>query len=94
MSPKTCISMTVTDSSLVGIDLGKFTRLLLMSNFHLSHFCLTNGGKFSSQGGFRSKVSRYSNVLSKWAEEIKPIGLYTEASSLNMLLLVLLSWRV
>ena len=71
--------MTVTDSSLVGIDLEIFTQLLLMSNFHFSHFCLTSGGIFSSQGSFRSQISRYSNFHSKWAGEMKPIGSYTEA---------------
>ena len=36
--PKMRISMTVTDSSLVVIDLAIFTQLLLKSNFHFSIF--------------------------------------------------------
>ena len=52
---KTCISMTVTDSGLVDTDLGILTRILLISNFHLSHFCLTNGSTVLSQGAFHGK---------------------------------------
>ena len=46
-SLKVCISMTVTDCSLVGIDLGILTQLLLMSSLYLSYLCLKNGGSVS-----------------------------------------------
>ena len=63
--PKTCISITVTDSSLVGIDLGIFTGLLLMSNFHLSHFSLTHVGTVLSLGSSKLQIPRYSSFPSK-----------------------------
>lgn len=69
-SPKMRISMTVTDSGLVGIDLTIFTRLLLESNFHFSHFCLSNGGTVSSQGHFMPPISQYSYFPSNCTEEI------------------------
>lgn len=87
-SPKTCIFMTVTDSILVGINLGIFTRLQLMSKFRPFHFCLNNGGTVSSQRSFRSNISWCSNFPSKWAGELKLIGLYTDESSLSMFLFV------
>ena len=46
-SLKVCISMTVSDCSLVGIDLGILTQLLVMSSLCLSYFCLKNGGSVS-----------------------------------------------
>lgn len=60
---KTCISMTVTDSGLVDADLGILTRILLISNFHLSHFCLTNGSTVLSQGAFKATNLMVSNFL-------------------------------
>ena len=69
-SPKMRMSMTVTDSSLVGTDLAVFTGLLLKSNFHFSHFCLSNGGTVSSQGRFMSPISQYSYFSSNCTEEI------------------------
>ena len=51
--------------------LGISARLLLTSNFHLSHFYLTDDGTVSSQASFRSHISPNSNFPNKSAGKIK-----------------------